>query len=94
MSIVSKSSAYPVSVQSGIPSLPPTPTGWNRAPMSKYLRSAARPLVMKDDESYRLVTVKRSRGGVVLREKLNGRDISVKSQFEIKHGDFLILFLV
>ncbi len=90
MSIVSKSSAYPVSVQSGIPSLPPTPSGWNRAPMSKYLRSAARPLVMKDDEAYRLVTVKRSRGGVVLREKLNGRDISVKSQFEIKHGDFLI----
>jgi type I restriction enzyme, S subunit len=90
MSIVSKSSAYPVSVQSGIPSLPPTPSGWNRAPMSKYLTSAARPLVMKDDQSYQLVTVKRSRGGVVLREMLNGRDISVKSQFEIKHGDFLI----
>lgn len=37
-----------------------------------------------------LVTVKRSRGGVVRREHLKGRDISVKSQFYIKEGDFLI----
>lgn len=90
MSSVSKTSAYPASVQSGIPSLSPTPSGWNRASLSKYLHSAARPLVMMDDETYRLVTVKRSRGGVVLRENLKGREISVKSQFQIKEGDFLI----
>lgn len=58
--------------------------------MSNYLHSAARPVEMADDETYRLVTVKRSRGGVVKRETLKGREISVKSQFQIKEGDFLI----
>ncbi|WP_290433851.1 restriction endonuclease subunit S [Aeromonas caviae] len=37
-----------------------------------------------------MVTVKRSRGGVVRREHLKGKDISVKSQFYIHEGDFLI----
>lgn len=90
MNAVSKSSAYPASVQPGIPSLPHTPNGWVRSSLSEYLHSAARPVKMKDDQTYRLVTVKRSRGGVVLREKLKGCEISVKSQFEIKKGDFLI----
>ncbi len=45
---------------------------------------------MDDDEEFNLVTVKRSRGGVVLRERLTGREISVKSQFKIEEGDFLI----
>jgi type I restriction enzyme S subunit len=90
MNAVSKSSAYPASVQPGIPSLPHTPNGWVRSSLSEYLHSAARPVKMKDDQTYRLVTVKRSRGGVVLRENLKGCEISVKSQFEIKKGDFLI----
>ncbi|STU68295.1 Type I restriction modification DNA specificity domain [Klebsiella pneumoniae] len=41
-------------------------------------------------QEYDLVTVKRSRGGVIRREHLKGKDISVKSQFYIKEGDFLI----
>lgn len=45
---------------------------------------------MSDDAEYRLVTVKRSRGGVVAREHLKGREISVKSQFLLHPGDFLI----
>jgi len=45
---------------------------------------------MRDDEHYRLLTVKRSRGGVVEREVLPGRKISVKNQFYVKSGDFLI----
>lgn len=45
---------------------------------------------MKDDEVYDLVTVKRARGGIVRREHLAGKEISVKSQFRIEPGDFLI----
>ena len=45
---------------------------------------------MADDEVYELVTVRRSRGGVVLRERLKGSQIAVKSQFRLKAGDFLI----
>ncbi|RWD44086.1 restriction endonuclease subunit S [Mesorhizobium sp.] len=45
---------------------------------------------MKDDELYDLVTVKRARGGIVRREHLTGKEISVKSQFRIESGDFLI----
>ncbi|MEA5606006.1 restriction endonuclease subunit S [Nostoc sp. UHCC 0252] len=45
---------------------------------------------MEDDELYTLVTAKRSRGGIVEREKLKGRDIAVKSQFYIREDDFLI----
>lgn len=45
---------------------------------------------MADEDIYRLVKVKRARGGVVVRENLAGKSISVKSQFEIKTGDFLI----
>ncbi len=45
---------------------------------------------MQDDKEYDLVTVKRGRGGVVKRERKRGADISVKTQFEVKAGDFLI----
>ena len=45
---------------------------------------------MQDDQEYTLVTVKRSRGGVVERERKKGGEIAVKSQFEVKAGDFLI----
>ena len=45
---------------------------------------------MADDGEYDLVTVKRSRGGVASRGRFRGRDISVKSQFFLEGGDFLI----
>jgi type I restriction enzyme S subunit len=45
---------------------------------------------MQDDQSYRLVTVKRARGGVVDRGEFLGRDVLVKTQFLIEPGDFLI----
>ncbi|HDZ9527433.1 TPA: restriction endonuclease subunit S [Klebsiella pneumoniae] len=50
----------------------------------------ARKAYIQDNQEYDLVTVKRSRGGVIRREHLKGKDISVKSQFYIKEGDFLI----
>lgn len=90
MTIVSKASAYPKSVQSGLPRLGTCPPGWTRGPLSAHLIEELRPLKMADDEVYELVTVKRSRGGVVLRERLKGSEIAVKTQFRLKAGDFLI----
>ena len=90
MTVVSKSSAFPKSVQPGIPALGPKPAGWLRGPLSAHLFEKQRPIHMTDDAEYRLVTVKRSRGGVVTRENLKGREISVKSQFLLHPGDFLI----
>jgi len=58
--------------------------------LSSHLIEELRPLNMADDAVYDLVTVKRSRGGVVLRERLKGSQIAVKSQFRLKAGDFLI----
>lgn len=51
---------------------------------------ASRPTDLKDDQEYDLVTVKRSRGGIERRSHLLGRQISVKSQFLLEEGDFLI----
>ena len=90
MTEVSKASAYPKSVQPGLPRLGACPPGWSRGPLSEHLFEEARPVKMADDEVYDLVTVKRSRGGVVLRERLKGSEIAVKSQFRLKAGDFLI----
>lgn len=90
MTVVSKASAFPKSVQPGIPALGPKPMGWLRGPLSAHLFEQQRPIRMSDDAEYRLVTVKRSRGGVVTREHLRGREISVKSQFLLHPGDFLI----
>jgi type I restriction enzyme S subunit len=54
------------------------------------LEEQYRPIKLADDKEYDLVTVKRSRGGVVPRERLLGKNISVKSQFRLNVGDFLI----
>lgn len=81
---------YPPSVKSGIPELSFTPDGWCCSPLKNYLVENKRPIKLCDNEVYDLVTVKRSRGGVERRERLLGKNISVKSQFKIKHGDFLI----
>ena len=81
---------YPVSVQHGKPRLAPLKKGWNRLSISDLVEEVIRPVVMEDDELYTLVTAKRSRGGIVEREKLKGRDIAVKSQFYIREDDFLI----
>ncbi|EFH9416098.1 TPA: restriction endonuclease subunit S [Escherichia coli] len=66
------------------------PTGWQKLSLEKCLNIEARKAYIQDNQEYDLVTVKRSRGGVIRREHLKGKDISVKSQFYIKEGDFLI----
>lgn len=80
----------PASVQPGIPRLAATPQGWRRVRLREILAVVQRPVVMKENANYRLVTVRRSRGGIAERGYLLGRQISVKSQFRIEEGDFLI----
>lgn len=63
---------------------------WVELPMAEMLQGAARPVKMHDDQEYTLVTVKRRYGGIVLRNSTRGRDILVKSQFQIAKDDFLI----
>ncbi|QDL92108.1 hypothetical protein FDP22_10195 [Paroceanicella profunda] len=83
-------SAYPPSVQPGIPKLGRKPDGWTRAPIGEFLEPVFRPAKLADDERYQLVTARRSRGGIVPREVLFGRDIRTKTQFFVKADDFLI----
>jgi type I restriction enzyme S subunit len=45
---------------------------------------------MTQDAVYQLVTAKRSRGGIVARETLTGRQILTKTQSHVEQGDFLI----
>lgn len=83
-------SAYPPSVQAGIPRLGTLPRGWSRVRLGDLLRPVYRPVEIIDDEIYQLVTAKRSRGGIVARERLPGRDIKVKDQYEVRAGDFVL----
>ena len=86
----SDNGGFPPSVQPGIPGLPPTPAGWHREPLGEHLREVRRPVALQAEQTYNLVTVKRSRGGVVLRAALSGREVKTPSQFYVLAGDFLI----
>lgn len=81
---------YPSSVQHGKPRLTPPKKGWQSLPIRKLVKEVSRPVDMQDDVAYTLVTVKRSRGGVVEREVLKGKNIAVKKQFYVRGGDFVI----
>lgn len=54
------------------------------------IKEAKRPLDMKDDEKYQLVTVKRRNEGIVSRGMFYGKDILVKNYYTVKKGDYMI----
>ncbi|AJZ97017.1 hypothetical protein PFLUOLIPICF7_07380 [Pseudomonas simiae] len=81
---------FPKSVQPGIPKLSQLKPGWKQYKFGQLFDIAQRPAGMQDDTEYDLVTVKRSRGGLEHRARLRGSQISVKSQFYLRTGDFLI----
>ncbi len=87
---MTRNTSYPESVKAGKPILHSLPNGWEQKTLDNYLNLESRKVNLLNDQEYDLVTVKRSRGGVVRREHLLGRNISVKTQFYIKEGDFLI----
>lgn len=81
---------FPKSVQPGIPKLGKLKPGWRRVKIGELFHVVNRPCQLNDSDTYRLVTVKRSRGGIESRGDLMGSEIAVKSQFYIEEGDFLI----
>lgn len=81
---------FPQSVQPGIPTLPPVPTGWRRVHLGDHLHEVRRPVALVDDSRYTLVTVKRSRGGVLQRAVLLGSEVKTPTQFFVQADDFLI----
>lgn len=87
---MAKVNGLPASIRSGIPKLPDTPVGWERVKLKKYLFEVKRPVDLEPNRTYRLVTVKRSRGGVEERCHLLGSEIKTPSQFLVEAGDFLI----
>jgi len=81
---------FPKSVQPGLPKLKPPKPGWKSCRFGELLDQVQRRVHLQPDDTYDLVTVKRSRGGIESRGKLRGSQISVTSQFRIAAGDFLI----
>lgn len=88
--VAAGSSAYPPSIQAGIPKLGECPKGWSRYRLGDLLKRVERPAKLAASGSYQLVTAKRNRGGIVAREILRGDQIKTKTQFYVEAGDFLI----
>jgi len=83
-------SAFPPSVNAGIPRLGATPVRWTRVSLGDLLEVVERPAKLENDKTYRLVTAKRSRGGIVARSEMRGDVIRVKQQFYVRAGDFIL----
>lgn len=83
-------SAYPPSIQAGIPKLGECPNGWSRYRLGDLLKRVERPAKLAASGSYQLVTAKRNRAGIVAREILRGDQIKTKTQLYVEAGDFLI----
>lgn len=82
--------SYPKSVNAGIPKLGKKKENYRRVAFGDILYEVKRPVELIDDKLYRLITIKRSRGGMEERGFLIGKKILVKSQFEIQENDFII----
>ncbi len=63
---------------------------WSEKLIGEIVSETRRPIVLEDDKSYELITVKRRNGGVVSRGHLMGRDILVKNYSRLQAGDFVI----
>ncbi|MHC5937128.1 restriction endonuclease subunit S [Nostoc sp.] len=87
---MARKSQYPPSVKPGIPKKPHLPEGWYFKSFDDVVEVVERPAQLQDNKEYQLVTAKRSRGGIVPREKLLGEQILTKTQYYTNAGDFLI----
>jgi type I restriction enzyme S subunit len=87
---MARKALLPPSVKAGIPQDQPVPPGWSKVTYGDVLDVVERPATLEDDAEYQLVTAKRSRGGIVPRERLLGSQVLTKTQFYIRSGDFLI----
>lgn len=87
---MARSRIYPPSVQPGKPRLGAAPEGWTTYRFADFFDVIEQPAKLLDDKEYQLITAKRSRGGVVARERLLGKDILTKTQFYVAKNDFVI----
>ena len=87
---MARSVLYPPSVKPGILKLGNKPKGWIEKTFGEVLQVVQRPAEIADDDEYQLVTAKRSRGGIVPREVLLGKNILTKVQYYVAKDDFLI----
>ncbi len=63
---------------------------WKKVAIGDVLKEVKRPVVWNDEETYKLLSVRRRSGGLFLREELQGRKILTKKMATTKTGDFLI----
>jgi len=63
---------------------------WKTVTIGSLLKEVKRPAEWKDDNFYKLLSVKRRSEGVILREVLHGTKILTKKMNHAKSGDFLI----
>lgn len=63
---------------------------WQSLSFARALHEVKRPIKMQNDTDYQLITVKRRNEGIVSRGIFKGKDVLVKSQFEVKKGDYII----
>lgn len=68
----------------------PTPPGWRRVSIGQVMAPLSRPIDMRADEVYRLVSVRRRFGGLFDREALRGREILTKNLEWLQPGAFLL----
>lgn len=66
------------------------PADWKAMKMKQWLSLKERPVTLQDDKTYQLVTVRRGFSGVDSRGQYQGKDILVKTYFEVLQGDFLV----
>lgn len=65
-------------------------TEWKENPIGEIVSEIKRPIILKDNQRYELITVKRRNAGVVPRGSLLGREILVKNYSQVQAGDFVI----
>lgn len=63
---------------------------WSSHRIGDIASEVKRPITLLDDETYQLVTVKRRNEGIVSRGTYAGKQILVKTYFEVRDGDYLI----
>jgi len=65
-------------------------TDWQEFRLSDVLNLILNPLKMEDESDYELITVRRRNGGVDSRGIYKGKEVLVKTQFELKENQFVI----
>lgn len=67
-----------------------TQSDWAELPIAEILTEIKRTILMRDDQRYQLINVKRRNEGIVSRGYLFGREILVKNYSQLQAGDFVI----